>query len=153
MSLATISAAVVDLVKGVAGVANVGEEEPEGMTEEAARVARIDTDRFHFWRVKVWPIGGEEGAGWDEPRYQIRVLGFYGVARDAPSDGEASDLTFRDLSALVLATLRDKDNRNPGSCVETTAPVMAAPVVRPVQIGAARVKCHVVEITYIAQEE
>lgn len=153
MSLATISAALVTLVAGVAGVANVAEEEPEGTDEANALAARTDGDRVHFWRVKVWPVGGEYGAGYVEPRYAIRIQGFYGVAREALGAGTISDLEFRDLAALVLATLEDKDNRNPGDCVETSEPDMAPPATRVVPVGPKRVRCHVAEITYFAQEE
>jgi hypothetical protein len=153
VSLSAISSALVSLVAGVAGVVNVDEEEPEGTNEATALAARTDGDRVHFWRVKVAPIGGEYGAGYVEPRYSIRIRGYYGVAREAPADGTASDRVFRDLAAAVLQELEDKDNRNPGDCVETSEPQMAPLVTRIVQVGPKRVRCHVAEITYSAQEE
>jgi hypothetical protein len=153
VSLSTIRAALATTLRGISGVVNVEEEESEGTDEQTGYAARTDVDRVHFWRVKAWPTKGEYGAGYVEPRIALRVQGFYGVAREAPAEGVVSDRLFSDLAALVLTTLQAASNRNPGDCVETSEPEMAPAHARMVQVGSKRVRCHIAEIAYTAQEE
>ena len=153
MSAGGIAEALVDLLRTIDGVENVEQEEPEGTDEPTGLAARTTDAVVTFWRVAVWPTQGEEGAGYVEPRYRIRVRGFYGIAREAPDEGVASDVVFRELAALVFQTLQDPVNRNPADCVETSVPEIAPRAMRRVPVGAKRVACHVAEITYTAQEE
>lgn len=111
MSLATIAAAVVDVVEAVSGVTNVHEEEPISLDRSLSREQRVNAaGRLHFWHVHVSELPPAGGIGYVELRHRVTVEGFIGVARDDPADGVKSDVLARRLLSAVTSALAAATN-------------------------------------------
>lgn len=145
--------AVVGYVVTAAGTQNVyREDEFEDSAPEGEKKKR-DGAAVHWWVVSVDPIDHQEGLGWHEKRYRIRVVGTYGRDRKAQGKGVPSDRFFRGVVATVIDLLTAPAQRFPGGAIDTTPP-RAFPVVgRSRQVGGKLVACHEATIEYEAQEE
>ena len=154
MSAATITAGAVAILAAVSGVYNVETEEENSFDAEDAPADRIYGGRVHFWTVKHEEVAPEMGIGHVELRGRMLVEGFLGVARDAPEDGTASDVTAVALGRAVMTAFSSANNRTIGGTALDAWEYVPQPMVTVTKkVGREEFVCHRLALSFLTAED
>ncbi len=147
MTVATVRSTVQTAVAAVSGVENVAIEEPYGLNPDDAIAARSEAGKVHFWLVRATTIESGGGAGYLEPRRQIRVEGYL---EDDPegADGVSSYVRAANLQSSVEAALAAKTLTVDAESVIPDAEIPQVDI----QVGEQVVRCHRIGLTAVIVE-
>lgn len=154
MSIATVRAAVVVLLKQVAGVGVVNESIPAGKDPShfAGHFIEPTSGKVNGWTVSVVEADPGQRIGTVEHRYTITVRGLLGIEMDQP-DARPAAVAEALIGSLVAKFGQSIANRRLGSTVHYTDPPTFTLQVVQARMASGLKPCHLITMNLRAYFE